>query len=426
MSHFNTDKRHFIWNSLGTISASVVSIMLLLFTARWLSGKETDIFSIAFALAQQFYALGYFYVRNYQATDVDEKYTFVDYWKTRLVTVFLMLATAAIYIWFSGYDTYKGSIIFLMVLYRACDAFSDVYQGYFQQKNQSGLAGKIQFYRSWISILLFALSLYLFKDLLLTTSLVFICNFLLFFLLDYRFLQRYAKEHKQSWTWSLGGNRAIFHIIKECFPLFINGFLITYIYNEPKLVIDKLLSKGVLETGVQRDFSILFMPVFVLSLLFFILRPITTQLSFYWLKRQYILFFKQVKVLFLLMALAGVGIALVGYWIGPEVLGLVYGVSLTPYREVLLLLLIGGILNVLGMIVDILLTIFRKQHYLLMVYVVTFLAAQQSTTYLTETYGMIGTASAFLLSMSVFLLTSLLAYWLVRKNLVLIEEKDET
>ena len=58
----------------------------------------------------------------------------------------------------------------------------------------------------------------------------------------------------------------IFSILREAFPLFINGFVITYVYNEAKIDIDLLLSKGLFSNGIQRDFNVLFMPVFVLSL----------------------------------------------------------------------------------------------------------------------------------------------------------------
>ena len=54
------------------------------------------------------------------------------------------------------------------MLYRAIDAYSDVFQGYFQQQNRSDLAGKVQFYRSWISILVFGLSLILAKSLMIS------------------------------------------------------------------------------------------------------------------------------------------------------------------------------------------------------------------------------------------------------------------
>lgn len=55
-----------------------------------------------------------------------------------------------------------------MILYRYCDAFSDVFQGYFQQQQRSDLSGKVLFYRSILTIF-FPILLILFDNLLIVT-----------------------------------------------------------------------------------------------------------------------------------------------------------------------------------------------------------------------------------------------------------------
>ena len=73
-----------------------------------------------------------------------------------------------------------------MVLYRAIDAYSDVFQGYFQQQNRSDLAGKVQFYRSWICIIVFGFSLLLTKSLMISSIVICLINLILTVVLDYR------------------------------------------------------------------------------------------------------------------------------------------------------------------------------------------------------------------------------------------------
>lgn len=165
-------KENYIWNMLGTISSSLISVILLLLASRLLDSQNSDIFSIAYALSQQFFILGYFQIRNMQSTDVQERHSFVSYHNTRIVTVIMMLLTSLGYIFVQGYSFYKAVIILLLVLYRAIDAYSDVFQGYFQQQNRSDLAGKVQFYRSWISILVFGLSLILAKSLMISSTII--------------------------------------------------------------------------------------------------------------------------------------------------------------------------------------------------------------------------------------------------------------
>ena len=408
-------KNNYIWNMLGTVSSSLISVVLLLLASRFLDSRDSDIFSIAYALGQQFFVLGYFQVRNLQSTDVKERYQFASYHNTRLFTVFLMIFTSFIYTLWQGYDIYKSSIILLLVLYRAIDSYSDVFQGLFQQKNRSDLAGKVQFYRSWICMLIFAIVLLLTKSLMVASIVICCANFILTFPLDFRNCRLYFSQEK--FSPKLHDDRKnVYSILKNSFPLFLNGFLITYIYNEPKIDIDYLLTNGYFSSGVQRDFNVLFMPVFVLSLLFFVLRPLTTQLSIYWNEKKFTLFFKQVNTLNLVMTVLGLVIVILGYLIGTEVLSAVYGIQLQEYKLPFTILLIGGILNVFALVVDIIMTIFRKQHYLMIAYLLTFAVSKFITLPFIRDQKLLGAANSFLISMCVFYATSLIIYGIAKNQ----------
>lgn len=408
-------KSNYIWNMLGTVSSSLISVVLLLLASRFLSSGDSDVFSIAYALGQQFFVLGYFQVRNLQSTDIKEKYSFASYHNTRLFTVFLMLVTSLFYVIWQSYDIYKSSIIFLLVLYRALDAYSDVFQGFFQQKNRSDLAGKIQFYRSWLCMLIFALVLLFTKSLLLASLMICFINLALTLPLDFGYYRYYFHDVPMI-PFLFKDKSKVVSILKNSFPLFFNGFLLAYIYNEPKIAIDRLLTNGILPTGMQRDFNVLFMPVFVLSLLFFILRPLTTQLSIYWSEKKYSFFFKQVRLLFLVMVVLGLMIVVLGYLIGTEILGAVYGIQLQIYKVPFTLLLIGGILNVLALVVDIIMTIFRKQHYLMIAYMLTFIVSKVITLPFIRNQNLIGAANSFLISMMIFFVTSLTIYKMTKNH----------
>ena len=407
-------KQNYVWNLFGTVSSSLISVVLLLFASRFLDSHNSDIFSIAYALGQQFFVLGYFQIRNMQSTDIQEKYSFISYHNTRIVTIMMMILTSVGYVIFQGYDLYKSIIILLLVLYRAIDAYSDVFQGYFQQQNRSDLAGKVQFYRSWICIIVFGFSLLLTKSLMISSIGICLINLILKVVLDYRIsIRNFNTKFFPSISKDLS---SIFSILREAFPLFINGFVITYVYNEAKIDIDLLLSKGLFSNGIQRDFNVLFMPVFVLSLLFFVLRPLTTQLSIYWYERKYELFYKQIYILFTTMTILGVIIIGLGYLIGTEILGLVYGISLIEYKIPFVILLTGGILNVLALVIDIVMTIFRKQSYLVIAYITTFIVAKLITMIFVKKDGILGASLSFLISMTIFFITSMLIYILVNNN----------
>ena len=407
-------KQNYVWNLFGTASSSLISVILLLFASRLLDSHNSDIFCIAYALGQQFFVLGYFQIRNMQSTDIQEKYSFRSYHNTRIVTIIMMIIASVGYVFIQGYDFYKSAIILLLVLYRAIDAYSDVFQGYFQQKNRSDLAGKVQFYRSWICIIVFGFSLLLTKSLMISSIVICLINLLLTVILDYRIsIRNFNTSFSPSLVKDLS---SIFSILREAFPLFLNGFLITYVYNEAKIDIDLLLTQGHFSNGIQRDFNVLFMPVFVLSLLFFILRPLTTQLSIYWYEQKYELFFKQIRLLFVVMTALGVIIIGLGYLIGTEILGLVYGTSLVEYKVPFAILLAGGILNVLALVIDIVMTIFRKQAYLVIAYIATFIVSKFITIPFVKGEGILGASLSFFISMIIFFSTSIIIYIWVNNN----------
>lgn len=410
----SSTKQNYVWNLFGTVSSSLISVVLLLFASRFLDSHNSDIFSIAYALGQQFFVLGYFQIRNMQSTDIQEKYSFNSYHNTRIVTIMMMMITSFGYVIIQGYDLYKSIIILLLVLYRAIDAYSDVFQGYFQQQNRSDLAGKVQFYRSWICIIVFGFSLFLTKSLMISSIVICLINLILTVILDYRIsISNFNTNIYPSISRDLS---SIFSILREAFPLFINGFIITYVYNEAKIDIDLLLSQGFFSNGIQRDFNVLFMPVFVLSLLFFVLRPLTTQLSIYWFERKYEMFYKQIYILFTTMTVMGVIIIGLGYLIGTEILGFVYGISLIEYKIPFVILLTGGILNVLALVIDIVMTIFRKQSYLVIAYITTFIVAKMTTMIFVKKDGILGASLSFLISMTIFFITSMLIYIWVNHN----------
>ena len=407
-------KQNYVWNLFGTASSSLISVILLLFASRLLDSHNSDIFSIAYALGQQFFVLGYFQIRNMQSTDIQEKYSFRSYHNTRIVTIIMMIIASVGYVFIQGYDFYKSAIILLLVLYRAIDAYSDVFQGYFQQQNRSDLAGKVQFYRSWICIIVFGFSLLLTKSLMISSIVICLTNLLLTVILDYRIsIRNFNTIFSPSLSKDLS---SIFSILREAFPLFLNGFLITYVYNEAKIDIDLLLTQGHFSNGIQRDFNVLFMPVFVLSLLFFILRPLTTQLSIYWYEQKYELFFKQIRLLFVVMTALGVIIIGLGYLMGTEILGLVYGTSLVEYKVPFAILLAGGILNVLALVIDIVMTIFRKQVYLVIAYIATFIVSKFITIPFVKGEGILGASLSFFISMIIFFSSSIIIYIWVNNN----------
>ncbi|HFI0003842.1 TPA: lipopolysaccharide biosynthesis protein [Streptococcus suis] len=415
-SQISQYKSNYLWNLLGSVSSALISTLLLLIASRELGATQSDIFSIVYSISQQLIIIGLFQVRNYQATDVSGRISFTDYFFSRIITILLMLLSASVFLFFQEYSLEKTLIYIFIILYRACDAFSDVYQGQLQQNRRSDLAGKILFFRSIIAIVNFFIILKITESLVITSFGIFLVNALLTFILDIPIL----RESRITGPIKLDKNTvsSTFLILKQCFPLFLNGFIITYIFTEPKLVIDQLLSRDIFASGMQRNFNILFMPTFILNLLFIILRPMITELSYDWENKKFDIFNKKVKNISKVLLLFGIITIIFSYFAGTFLLSFVFGVDLNSYSIELVVLILAGLFNVFATMIDNLMTIFRRQKLLLPVYIITFIFSKILNYPMIFSFGISGAAISFLISMVIYFVLSIIIYFYSLQKLI--------
>ncbi|WNO81804.1 lipopolysaccharide biosynthesis protein [Streptococcus suis] len=405
-------KTIFIWNLLGSTSSAAISIFLLLLVTRLLTELEADIFSFAYAVANLFVIIASFQVRDYQATDVSKKFSFSQYLATRLITIIIMLLLALSYIFLSKYEFQKSVCIFLICLYRGSDALSDVFQGLFQQNARLDIAGKSLFLRNSIVILTFGIGLFITNNLLLSLIYLVISSYLFVFFFDVTNLFQFTRIIKEEINL-----KAIKNILSECLPLFINAFLLVTIYNQPKYALNTFFERGVIGTGVQRDFNILFMPVFSMNILLILFRPMITQLAIYRRAGDYNQFKQYQKRIIKMVVGLAVLVLVGGIVLGIPALNILYGTNLNKYWLSFIITMLGGIASTFATICDNMLTVLRKQKYLVISFAISCLLSILISNPLVEYYGILGAAIAFVSSMWTWFLISFVIYLKLQKHL---------
>ena len=203
-------------------------------------------------------------------------------------------------------------------------------------------------------------------------------------------------------------------IIKICFSLFIYGFLLTLVFNEAKLAISGAYAKGIVETGAQRDYNILFMPVFFMSLCILVVRPLITQMAELWQKKQFQRFYKMFLKIVLVTLSIGLVITFLTYLIGVNVLGVIFGLNLLDYRLQLTILVLSGVLYSFSIIFENILIIMRKHHYLLFVYILMFIVTKMITTELVNKYQIMGASISFCIAMMVYAIGSITIFSIIK------------
>ena len=412
----STEKVYF-WNLLGNLAFAGSSVLFTLIVTRMNSPMEADSFSLAYGIAAILVVVGMFQVRSYQGTDVHYRHSFTSYSIARGLSLLLMVAIFFPYLFISGIDLHESSkitIIALYVLFRMCEAISDLFQGMFQRHERLDIAGKSMTIRYSISTILLLVFLLVTKSL--TQSLLYLVLLNFIFVFSYDYVK--SKEFESIDISVNNLKRNLFDaiaILKNCIPLFISGFLLAYIFNEPRIAIDSEIRLGHFIAGTQRDYNILFMPVFFMSLFILILRPLTTQLAILWKNKDLKKFDAIIKKLFVIVLGVGLILTVLAYLIGTPILSLVFGLPLYQHSSTLAILVFSGILYSLGIVFGDVMTVIRKQTYLLPVYLFMFITSKLTNDYFVHRLGLLGASLSFLIVMFVYFSGSLLVYFVARK-----------
>lgn len=410
-------KEIYFWNLLGNLAAAAVSVIYLLIVTRLQSAKISDQYSLAMSIGNLWVIIGLFQVRNYQGTDVKKHHSFDSYFLTRMLTILIMILTIIPYLRLVHYDMSCPSllIMLLLLLYRISDAFSDLFQGLFQQEERLDIAGKSMVYRYSLSIIILFVGLLFSKSLIFSLLILGLFNIFFIIIYDYQFSKNFVKINLSS-LFVLDNLKNCFQIIKICFPLFFYGFVLNQIFNEPRLVIALELQKGLLKSGLQRDYNILFMPVFFMSLCVLVIRPLITELSKCWYEKNLQKFDSIVKKLLIMLLGLGIIVTTAAFFIGVPILSLIFGINLSDNTLALTILVFSGILYSVALVFENILTIFRKHSYLIVVYILMFIVSKCITKFQVETNGILGAAISFMIVMFIYMLGSFGIFIWIRKR----------
>ena len=134
-------KKAFLWNMIGSTCYSGSSFLYLLVVTRICGATLAGFFSLSYATAQLLLQVGRYGVRTYQATDLNQKYSFSEYKLSRVITCGLMMLFGIIYSSFSFSGEYIVISIFIIMM-KMIDAVEDVFHGNLQQNYHVEQMGK--------------------------------------------------------------------------------------------------------------------------------------------------------------------------------------------------------------------------------------------------------------------------------------------
>lgn len=384
-------KYKFLWNMVGSLAYSVLSVVLLLIVNRTIGSEVGGIFAFSFAHSQLMYTVAVFEVRPIQTTDINLKYNFNTYLTLRILTSIVMIVLSIGYLVIINFDTTKSLIIITLCIYKMLEALVDVVTGLYQQMDQIQYTGQSVFGRTLLSFAGFMGAIVVTNNILAACVALSIGTIVSFILYDIRHLRQMLNEKVKLEFTDLKS------LLIASIPLFIATFTMLYISNAPKYAIEKYGTDL-----LQNQYSILFMPAFTINLCStFVFRPLLIGLTAQWDRRNKSEFASSIlKLIVMVFVLTIVGMC-GGYIVGIPILSILYTVDLEGCRMILVLTMLYGGLNAITVLLYYMITIMRKQKQLLLIYLVVFIVVGYIADKWVESHLLLGAIGAAIVSLGI-------------------------
>lgn len=383
-------RKNFIWNILGTGFNAFNSLFFMIAVTRINGVDNAGIFTIAFSTACIIYIVGVYAGRIYQVTEPDKSITDKEYIINRIITTVAMLILVILFSVIRGYDIFKSTVFLLLTTYKALEAFSDVIYGILQKNEKLDIAGKSLFFKSLISVIAFVAIDAITKNMIISIISIILVSLLILIFYDLKngikYIDLKLPIKKEN----------IIKIFKAGFFTFAISFLGMYVLNAPKYAIDSYL-----ENNYQTIFGIIVMPATVIGLVAqFLIHPYLNQIVALYEEKN--LKGLNKLALKLIIYILGVGVisSILAYFLGTQVLGLIYGLDLSAYRLGLLIIIIASTLYTIGVIYSSILTTVRETFSQFIIYIVMSIFAYIVANTCTKVGQINGAVISYLLIMA--------------------------
>ena len=400
--------RDYVWNTVGVGLWGMVFPVLTIVVTQLAGAEQAGMFSLAFVTALLLMFVGNYGVRNFQASDLDEEYSFADYQANRVLTVVIMLVAGITYCKFRGYTDQMWLMSLGVYLYKAIDALADVYEGRLQQVDKLYLAGISQAFRSAAALIGFSLALLITRNVGVSSIVMAVIAALTFVVFTFPLAQLETPKSRRA------SAKRVIALLKQCFPLFVALFMYNLIDNMPKFVME-----GALSYDNQLYYNALYFPAHAILLTSgFIYKPMLLKMANAWAdpsKR------KKFDLIIIVMFVIIVGITVVVAgamsWFGLAIMSFLYGIDFEQYRGLCFVMLAaGGVTAGIEFLYQVI-TVLRRQRAVTKLYLITFGFSLFVPVLLVNFTGLPGAVIGYLIVMCILLVLLVSEYASIRMDL---------
>lgn len=229
-----------LWNAAGNLIYLISQWLITVLVAIMGNFRDAGVLSIAMSVSATFQTVALFGIRNYQVSDVEERYSNTCYVGFRVITCGVALVGCVLFSLIAGYVGETFVSILLFMLFRLSENFSDVLHGIAQKHDRLDIAGKSFAVKGIFVLAIFLAVFGMSRSLLASLGAMALFSCAVTFLYDARAVLRVS-----AFGLSPKGSPWL-ALARETAPLCVYFFLYAAITTVPKLILERQCGEEVL------------------------------------------------------------------------------------------------------------------------------------------------------------------------------------
>ena len=400
-------RKQAIFYTFGNIVYLFAIWLLTVITTQLLGYEAVGALTLAMSVGNVIVNVQLYGVRGFQSSDMSFRYESNEYVWVRVITVVLGVIIGALFCFLTEYSFQIGYTIFLFILIKSSEAFSDVLFGNIQRLGCLDLAGYSMCIRGVMIVLLFLVGVYSSQELNKALLIVAIGTILFSLFIDLFFHNSLLRGCSRVST------TGIFGIMKACFPLFLTALLPMCIIAFPRIILEYFY--GTVMLGFYGNVS-----TPALLLITIVPTILTSLLPMYgssFVSKDYnniLRIWKRSVIITIILTV----ICLFGVWLlADSILAFVYTEQILPYVHYLYFILIAMALYALVMCNNTTLVAIRENQIILKTSFLGLIACLVSSLPLIRVYGIGGAIAVLAISFGIQFLVQMILLLIICKNL---------
>lgn len=373
-------KQNMIYNSVGKLFYLFFQWLTTIIIV-WFSGySDAGVLALAISVTSTLYSISNYGMRSYQSSDMSNKFSYTDYFNSRIITCVLSFIICILFVVFTSYSMYIKLCIVLYMIFKITDAVVDVLHGEEQKIWRMDIIGKSFLLRGFLMILSYGITLFYTKNLV--YSLLVMDIFLTLSVIIYDFKQ-FKNLFGKFGSYCSSNVRKLLII---CLPLAIYTLCSNAVMFFPKYFLEKTYGTEIL--GI---YSSIASPLCIIQVsAAFIFDPLITLFAEYYrdgdLKSFFKLFWKVCLIILLIFVIGLICIKL----FGNIALKILFGQDILDYSYLLYQILITTILTALVWFISVIVTVIRKLKLIVCVSIVSILLNAVLSCFIVPKYSLTG------------------------------------